>query len=626
MRKILLLLSTMLLAGASDLWAADYTHVKLTFTRVDAGSRTATQNVSDVTVIVKDQDGNSIDGVTATLESTSITKLMTGEATALSRTGDAVLAPAKWVSAENNGGYANAQNSTIEYVFKITGLSEFSYNTAALDVYALDGGGNSQFNNGNTVRKWSFDILTGTATDALESFTSTTENDICTVTELDGGLYHKNWNLDGSANKTATSPVYVKVVLTKTDAYGCYAGLGAVDLYYTDYPAMIEAEYSKFFTEDAPEDVYFAMKNKKTTKEIYDARAAATYLAMYNEVRNNHLEAGIKYPTTGYYRIKNVSSNKYIGYGTAGYPGKGDGLIEVDANNASSVLKLTGSGGVYTLSMQGQNAKMQSERNTPVRVWTDDGANYTFTILTPGVVSISADLTDARSYLFRSSWSSENPSYVPESIITWEVSGDVAKWTLEDAETLDLSLNGPVGGNYYATLCVPFDVTLTTGISAYTLTLNDAETALTMSDALSEVPAGTPVLLKGSSASATVDIGTGYAASPLTTTSLTGTYVSKSVTGGTDYFLGNYEGTVGFYHWAGSTLVANRAYFEAGKLSGGGEVKGFGLEMDDTTVGLSSVPEPLQQENGSVYNLSGQRVAKPVRGLYIVNGKKVVVK
>jgi hypothetical protein len=30
--------------------------------------------------------------------------------------------------------------------------------------------------------------------------------------------------------------------------------------------------------------------------------------------------------------------------------------------------------------------------------------------------------------------------------------------------------------------------------------------------------------------------------------------------------------------------------------------------------------------NGEYYNLAGQRVAQPTKGLYIVNGKKVVIK
>jgi hypothetical protein len=34
----------------------------------------------------------------------------------------------------------------------------------------------------------------------------------------------------------------------------------------------------------------------------------------------------------------------------------------------------------------------------------------------------------------------------------------------------------------------------------------------------------------------------------------------------------------------------------------------------------------VKEQNGEVYNLAGQRVAKPAKGLYIVSGKKVMFK
>ena len=56
---------------------------------------------------------------------------------------------------------------------------------------------------------------------------------------------------------------------------------------------------------------------------------------------------------------------------------------------------------------------------------------------------------------------------------------------------------------------------------------------------------------------------------------------------------------------------------------------GFGPEVhvNGTAVatGINSLtPDPSPKGEGSVYNLAGQRVAQPTKGLYIVNGKKVV--
>jgi len=52
----------------------------------------------------------------------------------------------------------------------------------------------------------------------------------------------------------------------------------------------------------------------------------------------------------------------------------------------------------------------------------------------------------------------------------------------------------------------------------------------------------------------------------------------------------------------------------------------LGLVFDGETTGIESAGKPQTTTNREVYNLAGQRVAQPTKGLYIVNGKKVVIK
>ena len=47
---------------------------------------------------------------------------------------------------------------------------------------------------------------------------------------------------------------------------------------------------------------------------------------------------------------------------------------------------------------------------------------------------------------------------------------------------------------------------------------------------------------------------------------------------------------------------------------------------DDETTGISNLTPTLSEGEGAVYNLNGQRVDAPKKGLYIKNGKKVIVK
>ena len=51
---------------------------------------------------------------------------------------------------------------------------------------------------------------------------------------------------------------------------------------------------------------------------------------------------------------------------------------------------------------------------------------------------------------------------------------------------------------------------------------------------------------------------------------------------------------------------------------------------DDTVTGLDGVAADDNRTNpnldGTIYNLQGQKVDHPTRGIYIINGKKVVIK
>ena len=50
------------------------------------------------------------------------------------------------------------------------------------------------------------------------------------------------------------------------------------------------------------------------------------------------------------------------------------------------------------------------------------------------------------------------------------------------------------------------------------------------------------------------------------------------------------------------------------------------LKAEVTTTGISSIEAQKAVKSGEVFNLAGQRVAQPTKGLYIVGGKKVMMK
>ena len=86
----------------------------------------------------------------------------------------------------------------------------------------------------------------------------------------------------------------------------------------------------------------------------------------------------------------------------------------------------------------------------------------------------------------------------------------------------------------------------------------------------------------------------------------------------TNFVLAKVNNQLGFYKVAdgGSWVNVGTAYLQVpGTLAR----EFFAWDEDVTAV-------EAQKMEGTVYNLAGQRVAQPTKGLYIVNGKKVMMK
>ena len=88
-----------------------------------------------------------------------------------------------------------------------------------------------------------------------------------------------------------------------------------------------------------------------------------------------------------------------------------------------------------------------------------------------------------------------------------------------------------------------------------------------------------------------------------------------------NYILNDGSQGVGFYKANGQKLSAHKAYLQT---SGSG-VRSF-IGFSDESTGIADLEVSKNVEDGKYYNLSGQRVAQPAKGLYIVNGKKIIIK
>ena len=73
------------------------------------------------------------------------------------------------------------------------------------------------------------------------------------------------------------------------------------------------------------------------------------------------------------------------------------------------------------------------------------------------------------------------------------------------------------------------------------------------------------------------------------------------------------------------TVPAGKALLPAGAISASARELTFVFE--DETSGISNITQAISEGEGAIYDLQGRKVAEPKKGgLYIMNGKKVVIK
>ncbi len=159
---------------------------------------------------------------------------------------------------------------------------------------------------------------------------------------------------------------------------------------------------------------------------------------------------------------------------------------------------------------------------------------------------------------------------------------------------------------------------LPAGLKAYQVTELTKET-VTLEEVTEAVAAGTGLILKGT-ASETYAIPVAATGADISATNkLQAAVTATAVEANETYIL---QG--GQFHkvTAASTIPAGKAYLRYADLSMARELT---LTFGDAT-GIGATLKNKEIENKEVYNLKGQRVAQPTKGLYIQNGKKVIVK
>lgn len=185
--------------------------------------------------------------------------------------------------------------------------------------------------------------------------------------------------------------------------------------------------------------------------------------------------------------------------------------------------------------------------------------------------------------------------------------------TFHDAQNIN-------GVSHIATFSAPFATIIPTGVKAYYVSAKGAEATMTAIDAQA-IPANQGVILTSESGeAATMVPAAGETAAAITGNQLGHSAgAAKTLTAGEGYILGNGTEGTAFYPCKAGSLPSNKAY-----LLGNGE-SAIVMNFGNAVTGINTIAAPASAK-APIFDLSGRRVVKATKGLYIQNGKKVIVK
>ena len=214
-----------------------------------------------------------------------------------------------------------------------------------------------------------------------------------------------------------------------------------------------------------------------------------------------------------------------------------------------------------------------------------------------------------------------------KNVVYWGDHDNGSTFTVSQADLPDLTLN-VFDGKTYASLYVDYPVQVTSeNVKVYTGTVSG--NTLQMTEANDKIiPANVGVVLVGNTTSETsAALSIANSASTVAHGVITGTTTDLPIGGLQSLYLvlgvSNQEPqSVGFFQPTGATIPAYKAYIPTSAIS---SVRGLYFNFDGETTSIDpTVLTPAKDE--TIYDLSGRRVNKTVKGIYIKNGKKIYVK
>ena len=352
-----------------------------------------------------------------------------------------------------------------------------------------------------------------------------------------------------------------------------------------------------------------------------------------------------------YQTFSNKSFNSSAVYAGNAYKATTIDYIQIRTNNSNSGIVTTTSGGkarrvvVTWTDTQGSNGNTIDiyGKSTAYSAASDLYGANAGTKLGSIVRGTSTELLIGNNVEYIGIRSNNGTCYLDDIKIYWEGEAvslsDASDYTPVAKDYAKVILNRSFVEGWNG-IILPFkltnDVKTALGVTKVKTLSSATESAgaitLNFSDVDLPVSAGTPVWVKFAAAKASGDVilngvklettaPTNVAKTVASSTfTLTGTYSSTDLESSEAYFV---SGTKFYHKAAGVPLTATpfRSYI----IQTGASARVY-FDLEDETTGIVEMNANNARNANQYYDLQGRKVAQPTKGLYIMNGKKVIIK
>ncbi len=368
---------------------------------------------------------------------------------------------------------------------------------------------------------------------------------------------------------------------------------------------MMESESKWFnFTDAACSKIGYQPEYKESCPfDAYKSMKLAIEEAMKDASNFN-------FPPSGWYRLKSKWYGDFFGLTSD------QTMADPDGTAASTVVRLNKVGD-FEYTIQAQNAYFQQLTQSESMTTSEtDPVTWKAYIVTPGFASFSSkpeyeeitaeeDETLANEYTYSFLHRRAEGDYVG-----WTKNADASMFQVIPAKFITVEV-GPEG---VGSLYVPFAVTAPEGVVPFSGKINGEEVQMT--PIKGNIPASTPFVILADEGTYDFPIvADGAEVATVAENDLKGTYLSYMTNGalvplesGTDKAFGVPE----------MDMPANSAYIRPEDTS----IDEFIMVFGDYTA-IKGVED---KQESTMFDLSGRRVNKANKGVYIIDGKKMLVK